>query len=200
MGLFNAIQDPRLNEALIRRLGMKQDAPAPQLAGEIQAGFDLLTPPAEMYYLMGSRLAWGAMAVAAVAAKNSGAEIFNPLNSGYVAVVQYIMASCTANQLMKLGNLGVGVASVGTSGKGYRDSRINGTPAMSILGNGDTPALSASQVSAVADALARTAVRFDGPWVLFPGSGILVQGNTVNQDLQASFSWIERPFLPSELG
>ncbi len=199
MGLFNAIQDPRFNEALIRRLGMKQDAPAPQLAGEIQAGLDLFTAPPEWQYLQSIKLAQGVTNASAVAAKLAGTELWNPLGSGQVVVALGGMIATTANSLAYGSSLGLGVANSGVAKGGFRDTRWVGVPTGMMLTNGDTPSVAATATAALY-CTGSTPILWQTPIVLFPGNGFIWQLATVNLAMYGWWLWYERAFLPSELG
>lgn len=200
--LYNGIQDPRLNEGLIRRFGMKQDAPAPQLAGEVQTGFDIGALPLELRYLFGYFCAGGHGYAPAVAGQNCGAELYNPANSGRLIVVNQFWVEAQAAANYRLGIINVGIAGAGgsTTSRKWRDTRITGVPVAYFLANGQTAAITAGEEIWNESITTTVPTVFYDVCTLFPGYGLIARSDTVNQQIKASAFWTERYPLPSEIG
>lgn len=203
MALYNSLQDARINQGILRRFAMQQDAPAPQLAGEVQASFDVLDTPPELEFLFSRFLCSGTAFAPAVATKFAGCTLFNPLNSGRVCVVHQITISSGGTaSLFVIGQIGAAIASGGGVIKhtDYRDSRATGTPSCTMEANGDTPALGGTQGRIYCALPANGTQVIPYPWVFFPGSGLEAQNTVANLPIYVNVLFTERQYLPSEVG
>lgn len=198
MALFNELQVGRFNGVLHKLLNMKDNAPAPQLAGDIVAGITLESDRPEWAYLGGTNLLIARGFVAGVAAQVSQAQLFNPANSNVLVVVDRILMYSTAAVSRFTVNRTAAIP--GGSGAGSaRDFRLGppgGASTARVLGI--TPAgasvLSLGEMGAPANVTAS----WDLPLILAPGTGIAVNNQTVAADLGFTFSWSERVWELSE--
>ena len=202
MALFNEILQGRYNLILSKLLGMKAGAPAPTLATDLVAGFTLEDDAPEWYALSGGRLCMGQGALAAGGAGNrSQIQLRNAGSSGMIVRLEAILCASTAAvfgfPVRRFNGTLTGTSAV----VGLRDTRVQQTPAASVLTQNNAAAQGTTQ--GVIFPSFGIAGLYSGTWiwpiVLGPATGIMVDPGADNQDLQAVFIWRERAAEPSEL-
>ncbi len=173
----------------------------------VSKGYDL--PPAEARALLGRpvftisiddlrdeeasdvfvlRPSWGDGISGAVAGEFSRVVLFNPDASGVLATLEHVSADVGADQSVRLGNadVDIGVGDV----PGFRDRRIVGFPAVEI----QTATNAANQIvphRTIQLTAGTTVELLTSPILLEPGTGLGIEGNTVNDFVRVNFIWRE---------
>jgi hypothetical protein len=102
MARYNEILVGRWNRFLQKLLSMKGGPPAPQLASEITAVFELEQPPVEDRFLLGwNRFGFGLQFNGAVG-NPSQIRLRNPTGSGVIAVIESIFMFQSPNDRIQL--------------------------------------------------------------------------------------------------
>jgi len=184
---------PRNFADIIRRVSRGYDIPtseALRLVGRPIFTIDLdslIDEEASDVFVL--RPSWATGFQAAVGAEFSHVQLFNPIGSGVIGVVEEVWLEVGAAMRIRVGNSDVALASVGAAA-GFRDRRIAGAPAIVIAVDTNV----ANQVVTRADINIPDTTSFRLPpsgVVLSPGTGIGFEGLTVNISLQASVKWRE---------
>lgn len=202
MARYNEILVARFNRALTRHLGIKGEAPAPQVAGEIQ-------PMLPMFGAVGDRLFEGwdrfgvTVTVLAVAAKVNVLRLRNPVGSGVMALIEY--ASLSASTGSNIGAFGVIVPGVDLTNV-FASVRLDvrGKTNAALIVTQDTLAAGTASLFLEGDLLNGTVFAFtpsdsEGWLPLPPGMAFDVQSAVVNLGTRHNIIWRERPLEDSEL-
>lgn len=206
MSLFNEILAGRYNGILHKLFSMKEGAPSPQLATEIfpVIPLDATLNGLEQGFLGGIRycVSYGQVG-AGGAGTRSAVQIFNPANSGILTFVEQVVGKSVnavgVTLAIKRHDTALANGATGTRARDFRWG--SQTPATQIRFDnaaaavGTTIALMEHQI----DSGVSTWAKYDHGFVLIPGTGILVDPLTDNQQCAAGFSWYERPVDPNEL-
>ncbi len=196
------LQQSRYDQ-LLRRVGDLKGAGSKvaDVLTELFPMFDVESNRAELQLLSGTRLCMGSTRQANVAAVTSRSQLFNPPDSGVIAVVTHVWA--VSDPTLVPINVTMIIAFTGspTLTDLFRDGR---------LGIAANPTC---QTGVIQDAVVTTpTLRFNSPptvmaelsdengiMVLSPGTGIEVGTQLVNRELDVSYLWRERVAEPSEL-
>ncbi len=189
-------------DQLMRRLG---DLKGPgskvsEVLTELFPVVDVERVPSELLALMGTRVAWGRVIVAAVAAQNSRAQLFNPAGSGKLITVTRLYPRVTVLDAVEMGTLGVALANLSAVSR-YRDSRF-GTTLQPVGQLREDTNVGATPATFRFNAQITESLPIDDEndiAVLSPGFGLVVSTASVNIGLVVSFMWRERTAEPSEL-
>lgn len=204
MALYNEILSGRWNEGLVKLFGLKQGAPAPQLAGEIQPELELSSLPIEYAYLIGER-PWSTQgSIAGVGGQRSGITLWNPAGSNTIVVVERgDVASDTAGRIF----CGLTtVQQVGTALSNYpRDGRMitgtftiaQGSPIQGIVSANFTQPGAIPEQHTLPGAFAP--LELVGPWVVSPGRGWTAWHDTLGGSIRGTIYWHEHTAVPGEL-
>lgn len=198
--LHNALhQAAPLQQAYQAALG-EDDA---EFAGIERAG-ETLTPVMDLWSkpewaaLRGERLAAGFGAEAIDAANFSQVQLFNPLGSRLLIVVEKIRILCATTGSYNIGRTATALGTLVTGQTSSRDGRFL---TASIIGQirrsvaaaaGDLPLVQIRLTGGTTDS-------DDTPYVLPPGFGLTVRGSAINTATNASFVWRERLIYHGEL-
>ncbi|HEX9201915.1 MAG TPA: hypothetical protein VF865_20325 [Acidobacteriaceae bacterium] len=214
MALFNESLEGRFNQAIQRLHGHKGMAPAPQIAPEILHVIVLEQDRPESYYLLQTDLWSATRGVAADAAHVSLAGIVNPVSSGLLCVVQSVSV---ANKALAAQLIEVHVANVVTAVGlvnvvEFRDLRRRAGakhPAIQVLSDNTTfLTLAAFQGSAGFPAIAEEIQIAAGasdqpllspPFILPPGTELVLGTAVPNQAIDVDFSGYVRPLAAQDL-
>ena len=190
-------------DQLLRRVGDLKGpgAKVNDVLSELFPMLDVETNRAELQLLSGTRLCMGSTRQANVAAVTSRSQLFNPPDSGVIAVVTHLWA--VSDPTLVPINITMIIALTGspTLTDLFRDGRLGITANPSL------------QTAVIQDAVVTTpTLRFNslpstavdltdenGIMVLSPGTGLEVGTQVVNRELDVSYLWRERIAEPSEL-
>jgi hypothetical protein len=211
MAKYNEILAARFNKALTKIFGMKGEAPAPQLASEINAALPMFYGR-EMRNLEGWQSAMGHGAIAAVAANNGKIRLRNPAGSNVIIVIERMTAQTVAAGGTQLNfNLPPDVGDFATFGTWVNtDSRsgataANGNAALqgrissaTAATTGGPDVYQVPTVVAGALAFADYIISDVQEIVLLPGCSVDLVNQTQNANFDASFMWRERVMEESE--
>ncbi len=203
MALFNEIQVGRFSALLQKLCSIKGAAPSPQLAGEIIPTLPLEVDRPEWKYLAGERLCWGGGQVAAVAGEKGAIQIVNRW-AGTLAVVDRIqIGGTTAGTVYYVGRRGSIMPGGSTQlASGFRDFRNpDGSDQSTLQIWSNTSAASLIETIYIRCRLNAQTLPYclEGPWVVTPGSSLIIQDSVVNQIVTANFFWRERKIELDEL-
>lgn len=197
---MDELQQNRYDQ-LIRRVGglIGPGSKVNTALSELFPVIDVERVPGELLALMGTQLAWGEAGQAAVAAQNSEAQIFNPVDSGKLIVVTSLKVRALAATPVSIFLTALPLASLLVSGR-FRDGRNN-------ISQQPTAELRSRTIAAAVSVgyrlIAGTTAVFvpaeNTVAVLPPGIGLTANANTVNIQLELAFTWRERAAEPSEL-
>jgi len=184
------IQSPSLWAKVTRNLGIKQRSVAPDLGPTIHPVVVLEDHSVKNIYDVTTERPSGAgVTVGAVAAQFAFLGIFNPLNTGIVARVDFIAANGTGELFISLEDSQLAAGTGQPSW--WRDRRL----ALSAADRGAIFSVEAgNQVGAANRPVARLATPFfvTGPAIILrPGSGCYVFATVVNTALTGTFWWTE---------
>ncbi len=160
---------------------------------------DVENVPAELLALMGTNLAWGGTNQAGFAALTNQAQLFNPVDSGFLITVTRVDINSSSSQPIGMGVVTVPLTPV--PNEHFRDGRLGDTLPVGSFG---------IATAAAADPTDQWVGRFQSPdffkirddngiAVLSPGTGLQITSFTVNTTLQIAWMWRERPAEQSEL-
>jgi hypothetical protein len=211
MARYNEILIGRWNRFLQKLLQIKGGPPAPQLASEIAATFEIEQPPVEDRYLLQWNLFAWQQFVAANVGFSSQIRIRNPVGSNVIAVIEH--AGCTNNtgavNAFKLNKAQLSTdLPAALPGPIIRDLRTGTGQAVASLTGSSMKTTADNAVPVVGttidmqDALASTAVRFiwtrNQELTLLPGDSYSLSAQAANVALNATFWWRERFLEESE--
>ncbi len=202
MALYNEILAGRFNERLIKLFGMKQQAPAPQVAGEVAPVIDVSAIAPEDRSLGGEQLWHGMAYVGAAALQYQGVQLVNPSGSNLLGVCDRIIVGTSAQGTVNFGLFSGEAPGLVSTDKWPRDGRLQlgyyaYTTAIRIVGS-DNFAVPAVKGGA-AYLAAGLSLIIDGPWVVTPGTRLWIAAGAQNVSVLASFFWRQRAMLESEL-
>jgi len=204
MARYNEILVGRYNRWLQKLLQLKGDAPAPQLAGEIQPSI-LYPSGVEERYLQGWGLWGGISAAPAAVGFTSGSGLRNPLTSGVIAVVEKIVVGIQVSGLTVEWSVGSMLADLATSDvtMGF-DGRTPQTGSAlhlshNAVGNGVPGLTPVGQYGVLAaNAVFDIILDTDHQFPLLPGFGCEIRCLTANTPINISWKWRDRPIEESE--
>jgi len=205
MAIYNEILVGRYNRALQKLLGIKGEAPAPALAGEITAMHLFFTGVENRYLESWERFAVQNTAAAGGVGNNSGLRMRNPLASNVIAVFEKITVFNTAGAadipaLQRATTVTDLTNVVGLGSNRMPDSRQRPSPTL-ILSNTGVHASTGITMAALA-----TPANASGEFILFeeqeipllPGEAVDVSSNNANAAFGAVFWWRERSLEEGE--
>lgn len=187
-------------DRLIRKIGNIVGARsiATTILEDVFPMLDMENTPPELMILAGKKLAWGTHLRPLEVLEFSSVQLFNPADSGMVAVVTKVLISTQATAVALVNKNTPLTDSSGT--RAFRDGRDVGTPVMQIRSESSLVVESGALITLVESNIA---FDFDlqksGLIVLTPGTGLQVQARTINFSLRANFMWYERVLESSEL-
>jgi len=162
---------------------------------------DVENLPAELYALMGTRLAFGASQGQAGGGLRPQCQLFNPLNSGAMITLTRVLATSTTDPIL---NWSLGSAAFTTLlfRGALRDSRLLATATNAAVGEIRFQA-SAVPVANTGTNRILALTQFDlhdenGIAVLSPGFGFNIDSSVVATFLDCTFYWRERTIEPAE--
>jgi hypothetical protein len=202
MARYNEILIGRWNRFLQKLLQIKGGPPAPQLASEITATFEIEDPTVEdRYLLQWNSFAWSQL-VAANVGFSSQIRLRNPLGSNVIAVIERAgFTTAAASQIGQLSkaqlttdlspvttppiirDLRSGAAVATNTGSVMSSSIANGVPVVGTVID------SANLAPTTTWQFIQT---HHQELTLLPGDSYSLSGSASNQTLQASFWWRER--------
>ena len=201
--IINQIQGGRWDTFLRRLLPIKDRSIAPILASELVGYITVQEWEPEFHKLRDENLCWGLSNVGAVAAEFAHCKIRNPDLSGNLVILEQIWLRSNANSTIEIATSGVTIAGFANVATGFRDLRSGVLTAATVT---------VAQVSTNTDPVqlggaALTRFSFTGidsgilkfPFILPPGSELIVRHLTVNLPLATTFLWRERGAERSEL-
>ena len=191
----------RFNRALQKLFSMKGQVPAPQLSSEIQPQINIPLG-VEFRYLEGWGLYGIQIQAPAVAAQNAAVRLRNPAKSGVIVVVEKVSVitgvGISDAPLLDYGTTAVDYA---VTNQGFRlDARAANRSASTVSSSGTGVAIGnpVDQVSLGASQTQRFIDTDDEEYPLLPGDAIQIRSQVVNQTLNVSIRWRERPIEDSE--
>lgn len=191
MAQFNLIQRPDLNDRLVRALGIRERAPAPNLSPEVQAVIlleDLTTSSPFQRSLM--RECAGIGTAGPVAGQYSAIVVSNPAGSGSVIRIDSITAWASAATRLQVGPWTQAIPA-GSLSRYFLDPRFDGVPT-GALRNGTNAVLGISALRSWSFAAANTAVELKSLGIIVPPgymAGFALE--TQNLMLSGSMQWTE---------
>lgn len=167
---------------------------------ELFPTIDVETLNAELSYLSGWRLAFGSTNQPALAANNNLTQLFNPVGSGMIVVLERIDVQDGTAQIIRYGLSTTALTNL-TANEALRDTRTG------ILPIPVAQCRDVQQVGSIAQFgmfFLRASINFSmadkrGLFVLSPGTGVTFATTVVNNALLFSYQWRERVAEPSEL-
>jgi len=176
--------------------------PAPR---EVLPTLEVANCPPDWDFTKGTKRYGGYVSEGAVVAEYSGCQLWNPATSGCVAVVQRLMA-LVADNVLNIYRLGSALADNDGTEIGV-DTRIPLTvaPFLPAVCQVRSDTLGARTGTNVVGWYPRDNdgtsyfYELEQPFILFPGTSIVVWGGSVNKAVRTSFFWSEREFDRSEL-
>ena len=158
----------------------------------------------EWAFLRGERLCADTRLVAAIAAEVGVSALINPAGSQVLAIVEAAAIDIAVVMTGSIGfaNEGTIVATLGPPSAGdVRDLRWIPTNSTRCgIAVGTDPAQVGSLIEQRRSSGAGVIDFQCFPFVLAPGFGLIVQGQTVNQAFNVNYKWRERPVFSGELG
>lgn len=168
---------------------------------EVFPVFDLENVPAELMVLGGWRLAMRGTNITGVAAQQQASQLFNPVDSGQVIVLEKVdISSPSAVQTYPYRLDTTPLSSSNGFGQ-FRDARAGDPISDAAVGNTRIQANLAVTAIAANSAGTNSVFRLGGDHdvaVLMPGNGFTVGTGTVNTTLVVSYWWRERVLEASE--
>jgi hypothetical protein len=207
---FNEVLASRLNAILTKTLSMKDGAPAPTLASDIQAAIILESERPEWLFLGGTRpFALTQVLAAGGAGFRSEIQAFNPAGSGMLSVITAV-AVLTAATAFGPAGIRISPTSLVTQVNNrspFLDSRLLVTTAAAMQAATQLRTKNGAAITADATAtwLMNVPINSMGitpeKWfqVLAPGSGVIAEPGVDNLGITACFLGYERALEPSEI-
>jgi hypothetical protein len=204
MARYNEILVGRYNKFLLKLLGMKGQAPAPQLAGDISATLNLFSGAENRYLESWQRFGVGFVQTA-LAANTAGIRLRNPATSNVIAVLEKISifnANAAGDQYnFRLEAVAADLGTIVTMTTARLDPR--GNPQPSLIGSrANAPSTFGTNVKATiqlgVNAAYELIVTDDQQLPLLPGDAIQVEDTIVNQSVLVNIWWRERFLEESE--
>jgi len=187
----------RYNQALKRLLTAKSGEPLHELSPEMGANITLEHDRPEWHALL-DQVDWstGAVQVAAAAANVGHIEVFNPVSSGLLVVVDTAIVLIPAASTYELQ---LDPAAAGTPTKNFPvDTRVKTAASQNRIAN-NVAGLSGVNIAEVQGVVgAQYAAFVFKPVILLPGHHLAIQDATVNQILRAIMMGYERPLEVEE--
>jgi len=167
---------------------------------ELFPTIDVETLNAELGLLSGWRLAFGSTVQTQLAANLNHSQIFNPVGSGQIVVLERVdLFSATAQRIEFVLAL-TGLASF-TSNPNLRDSRVGITtgPIAQLREVQQVGGLPQVGIATIEAGVTFTINEKLGLFVLAPGTGVTFATTIVNSSFNISYLWRERVAQPAEL-
>jgi len=193
----NEIQVGRFNGVLSKLLGIT-GAPAPVSATDVFPMLALEVDRPEWHFLGGGRICMGGTYVAAVAAQTQAVQLYNPVDSGVLVVIDSLQAhrGSSGNIIVKIGSAALASSS---AGRGVRDTRAYGqAPTAQVRYQSAVATPTGTSVGYVYDYSSSPTARIEAGIVLSPGYGVSLYPDAQNVSMLAEFFWRERAMEPSE--
>lgn len=193
---MNEIQVGRYNAVLHKLLSMKEGAPSPLLAPEIFPMLMLEGERPEWLWLGGIGLGIRRELRAADVGNFSYLALQNPVASGAILAVESLMSNIAKASY----RIQFAPAPLGNESKGAQmDTRAGLFPnVVTAVGEGANNVAVALPGTRLATVTLLEAVPYPWPFILTPGTALVVGGIVVNQAVEVLFRWRERVFEPSE--
>lgn len=190
------IQVGRFSGLLHKLLGMREGSPAPYLAPDIIATLPLEVERPEWLFLGGQAMGMRREISAADPANFSFLSLENPIGSGALLVVESVMSNIAAASYRLQASPPLGGGSAGAQ----LDLRSGLFPdVVTTVGQSAAAVAVALPGTRVGTVTLLQAVPYFWPFVLPPGTALVVGGIVVNQAVEILFRWRERAIEPSEL-
>jgi hypothetical protein len=212
VALLNEIQVGRYNGVLHKLLDIKDGAPAPQLAADIQPGLILENDRPEWKFLGGEHLCAGVGRRSATALQFSTVWLWNPMPSrGVIIVVEKVIISATTasgtNGQVHWGHIDalIGGGTQVEVAHGFRDARLaRGNQASAgqvyVAGPAASGDITAELGSVFFGGDSQTVLTIENMnYILMPQTGLGFQSGAVQENLTVAFQWRERQVESSEL-
>lgn len=201
MALQNEILVPRFNNQLQKILGIKDAAPAPQLATDLSAGITLEQERPEWEFLGGVKVCGASTTQnAGGAGFMSELKLYNPATSGALGILERIHCGSDVATTCRIGWF----TAAPTVGQGAAlDARWypgapGGISSLSASGSNNAAAVILVSIIQVMSPALISAILTDVGLVIPPGFGIVIDPGIVNRTLHASIVWRERAYDPAE--
>lgn len=199
----NNINVGRYAGALTKLLSMKEPGSAiPALATEIFPVLELESAyAADRAFLMGEKRSGFGASVAAVAGEVGAIKLRNPASSGVIAVVEEARFCALVSATTHLWGLAGDTDLAASGNSSVCDGRYGvtgGNSACKVSSATSSGSLLSTQIGIVRTN-ANDTLLFNPRVVLPPGTGFVLQSNSVNIGILYSFVWRERAIEPSEL-
>lgn len=197
------MQVGRYNAILHKLLAMKEGAPAPTLAPDILPVLVLESDRPEWAYLGGVALASAGAERAGVALQVAHLQIFNPVGSGALVIVNELVLASDNSAVIQWGVTPTAMATNETVG-GAADTRLLSPIAVrnvaaQIRSDSTVGLLGMSYTLGTIRVITNQGIVIPQDVVLAPGTGLLVSNRAIAALLQVTFIWRERAFEPSEV-
>ena len=190
-------------DRLLRRVGgligaksMVNDA-----LGELFPVIEVENVPAELLALMATQLGWASSTLAADPAFRNHHQIFNPAGSNILIVITTVsfMTSGTNTGEFRFSTF-LGALATLAGNERRRDTRAGTLASLVAQSRTAQDAVSGGLDYRMQSLItgATTLTDRNGLAVLFPGTGLTVTNQTINQGTTVSFMWRERVFERSE--
>lgn len=196
---MSKLQQNRYDE-LLRRVGNLKGpgSKVNDVLEELFPMFDVEHLQPENYLLRGDRLAYGGTEVPGVVAQFSAVQVFNPIGSGQIMVIEWLEARQSSSGLCRYGMEEVALT-VNSGLSRNRDTRLGVTePALGQLRTETRgvvlPPFGITQISTGGQDL-QVPSSFG---ILIPGFGFTIVSVVANVDLAVTFFWRERATEESE--
>jgi len=201
--MVNELQVGRFNAILTKLLSMKEGAPSPILAPEIIPTVVLENDRPEWAFLFGGRLGAAGLEQVAVALEFPAVQLFNPVGSGILMVVEHFQFESTTGQQFRVGPTATPLATAPGGASGSRDLRgVSSITTGQVVGQirSATSALAFPTFYLIYDHLQNPFVmgELKFPFILDPGKGMTVQGTAVASTMRMNCAWRERILEVSE--
>jgi hypothetical protein len=209
MAIYNEILVGRFNRALQKLLGIKGGPPAPQLASDIGAEYELETlSSVENRYLVGWERFANVTSQPAGAAQTGSVRMRNPAGSNVVAVMELIRGvqnpSANTADIYQLSQNGPNFTTDLTTPIAQTTLRLDprGRPSPTLIASRQNAfAITGAIVGGISLQVAGFGDFVINPnqeYPLLPGEALTVTSTTVNQQTTVHWMWRERPLEEGE--
>jgi len=161
---------------------------------------DVETQNAELAFLATWRLAFGSTLQGALAANQNVSQIFNPVDSGMLVVLERVDILTNTDQNIEYALTTTPLTNF-TANVGFRDTRgvISSLPVTQLRDVQQPGSIATFGIIFALDLGTFTMEEKKGMFVLAPGTGLSFSTTTVNTSLNITYTWRERVAEPAEL-
>ena len=199
--MTSELQQTRYDQ-LIRRVGgiIGPGSKVSEALSELFPVISVEDLPAELMMLAGWKMAMGGSELAATAAEVSKIQLFNPVGSGQLVVIERINAGPATTVDIRMAFTNTALVDESANDR-FRDTRL-GTATIPTASTRTDSSATGVAGQFIQRTLGNTTIVVEstkGVAVLAPGSGLTIGPDSTNIALVASFLWRERVAESSEL-